>query len=289
MRSRSKSGTSLVLVLVVVAVLVSLIGGATALVSTRTRLLEDHAQQIRLRTLAEQGLAQAARNLIDADTNGWDSLDETWGTYQKFSHFPESSHCADFRPGDKFELQIEDEYGRVGMTNGTLRCEEDLLLPENLVSADFGEFPSRMIRTCSFTTCYTDGTINLNTISKEAFFLLCSKAENHPQEYDPESGVPLPSSATAETLWNRLESIRFRGGVFHRATAEEALRIFQEYPTGVPPSATEMTLLGRLQPYLRSQGGMFRLTARVSHGRNRVLLQVVYERTTHRIVRWAEM
>lgn len=277
------------MVLVITAVLVSLVGGATALVSARTRLLEDQAQRIRLRSLAEQGLAQAARNWIDADTNAWDSMDEPWAVYRTFSENPHASRCAAFQPGDTFLLQIEDEYARVGITNGNFRCAEDLLLPENGRDGDAvpKSFETKAIISCS--TGYTDGTINLNTVSKEAFFLLCSRLEGGGGENGTDRTLAPSPSPAALALWNRLDQIRSRGGVFHRATPDEALRLFQEYPAKTPPSAAEISLLGRLQPFLRVGGGLFRLSAQVTRGRTRIFHQVVYERSTHRIVRWVEM
>lgn len=260
----------------VVAVLVSLVGGAVVISSFRSREMDYAATRLVLQSVSGKVLSAAAMNLIETDKNEWDSLDEPWAEYVQGKPPETQWFTSPLPPGVRIRISIEDEYGRMWFTNKILRCDEEK--GENHIS----EWPSEFL---PYVSSSTEKRFNPNTISKEAFFLLCSRLQNVPIQFT-EGTVKSPTKEANE-IWERLMKSREQGIILKRADAQEFLSLFQSGSIGTSLTTGEQQLAMLLMQYLQVNSGLFRMTVEAELGRTRSTTQMVYQKYTHRILRWS--
>ena len=307
--SPRRSGAALVFAIFAVATLVSLALAASVMARGRMARAASRTGRAELRDAAENALVLALRR-VEADTNAVDCLSEPWAL--------DSAAAAEALAagGDGVFVTVSDERARLGVpdcgektlaallslssgldaaaaaglahaaleesakpkfrnpdsgTHGgapegsALPCEE-MLLGSASSSTDREELGAAM----PFLSSSAGAAFNVNTAPREVVV-----------------AAALGGGATAggaEGLWLRLDMARRRGDVFGSTSPEEAMKLLRG--EGDVPTSEEIEALSAVQPLLRVDSGLFRVTSTARRGGVSAMVQCVYERGTGRILRW---
>ena len=123
-----------------------------------------------------------------------------------------------------------------------------------------------------FLTVHSGGTLNPNTATREAF--------------EAASVAAGASPAVAESLWNRIAALRERGGYFASDSPTEARRLVRG--SGGEPTASELAVLAALQPRLKTESAVFRITAVARSGNTEVARTCIWDRGKKQVLHWRE-
>ncbi|MBR1609495.1 MAG: hypothetical protein IJ678_07770 [Kiritimatiellae bacterium] len=123
-----------------------------------------------------------------------------------------------------------------------------------------------------FLTVHSGGTLNPNTTTREAF--------------EAASVAAGASPAVAEALWNRIAALRERGGYFASDSPAEARRLVRG--SGGEPTASELAVLAALQPRLKTESAVFRITAVARSGNTEVARTCIWDRGKKLVLHWRE-
>ena len=315
--SGRRSGASLVFAVFAVAALVSLALSASAMARGRAARAASRAVRAELRGEAEAALARAL-HAVDADTNGVDCLSEPWAI--------ESAAAAEAEAAgrDGVFVVVSDEKARLGVPEcgevafAALLSEAsglDAAASSGLARAVFAGLAAKK----SAGAAAAGGGDGAGDAGKGAVAsLVCEEellgaAASAADREALDAAMPLLSAAAgaefnantaprevvvaaalaggataggAEGLWLRLEMARGRGDVFASASPSEAMKLLRG--EGDVPTPDEMAALSAVQPRLCVESGLFRVRALARRGRLSAAVECVYERSTGRILRWAE-
>lgn len=307
-----RRGASLVFALFAVAALVSLALSASVMARGRAARAASRAVRAELRGTAEAALARALR-AVDADTNGVDCLSEPWAL--------ESAAAAEAEAAgmDGVFVVVADEKARLGVPEcgeaafAALLSESsglDAAESSGLARAVFAGLAAK--KNANGGGGASDGAgggVSALVCEEELLSAAASPADREalvaampllsasagaefnantaPREVVVASALAGGATAGgAEGLWLRLEMARGRGDVFASASPTEAMKLLRG--EGDVPTPDEMAALSAVQPRLCVESGLFRVRALARRGRLSASVECVYERSTGRILRWAE-